>query len=172
MDDNHELQPLPGDERDEMPSIDDGFRIVDEVSANWVVRKITESRRYADRVRAWGAVEIRRAERDEQFFLNRFAQDLEVWCLQQIAGNGGRRRSLNLPAGSIGFRTCRATLHIVNNTELLAWCRANLPDAIEVIERVAKTPLQVFLEANGELPAGVEFVPRGDRFYVERSSTG
>ena len=130
--------------------------------------KIVESRRYADHVRAWAAAEIRRAERDEQFFLTRFGGELENWCRQQIAKNGGKRRSLNLPAGRIGIRARRAGLNLVDSPALLAWCRANLPDAIAITERIAKTPLQTFLEATGELPAGTEIIPAADHFYVER----
>ena len=37
------------------------FRVADEDSANWLIKKIVEARQYAARVKAWADREVRRA---------------------------------------------------------------------------------------------------------------
>ena len=86
------------------PAVDEGFCVRDESSANWVIRKIAECRSYAERVTVWAAAEIRRAEKEEEFFLFRFGGQLERWASEEIRKLKGRRKSLNLPAGAVGFR--------------------------------------------------------------------
>src|SRR4051812_34057237 len=58
-------------------TVPERFAVTDEASANWLVRKVLEARRYAERVEAWAAAEMRRARRDEAFLLGRFGSDLE-----------------------------------------------------------------------------------------------
>ena len=79
---------------------DERFRVVDEGSANFVVRKVIESRRYRDHVEEWAAAELRRAQRQEGFFLGRWGLELEEWARSQIAQQF-RRKSLALPAGTV-----------------------------------------------------------------------
>src|SRR5687768_5232518 len=80
-----------------------GFSIDSLGAANWLIRKIKESRAYADRVRAWAQVEVERAEKDEARLLERFGNQLREWVVAEL-GHDPRRRSLALPAGAIGLR--------------------------------------------------------------------
>lgn len=154
-----------GDEQSAMPVVDEGFHVVDGQSANWVVRKITEARRYADRAREWAEVEVRRAEREEAFLLQRFGRELEEW-FSTCGQVRGKKRSVDLPAGRIGIRSTRQTLKVVDEPILLLWCRQHLPESIEMSERVLKTPLQSHFAETGELPPGVELKPPRDQFYI------
>lgn len=142
------------------------FHVVDDESANWVVRKITESRRYGDRVRTWAAAEIRRAEREEAFLMRRFGSELEDWCSAQIAQRGNRQRSLKLPAGRVGFRRSRMAVEITDLATAVDWCRQHLPTAIIVTERLSKTLVSTFVHSTGELPDGVSIRPPRDEMYV------
>ncbi len=165
---NHDHEQ-PADEADALDDpirVDDAFHVVDEQSANWVVRKITESRRYGDRVRAWAAAEIRRSEREEAFLMRRFGRELEDWCRHQLAAHGHRQRSLNLPAGRIGFRRTRMAVEIADPATALIWCRRHLPNAIVVTERISKTQLSTFVQSTGELPDGVSIRAPQDEMYV------
>ena len=63
----------------------EAFRVCDEASANWVVRRIAEARKYAEHVEAWAATELRRAEREERFLLERFGPQLEAWARERLA---------------------------------------------------------------------------------------
>ena len=69
------LSRADGDEQTEVasaPDVPDAFAVDDASSANWLVRKVVESRNYAEHVKEWAALELRRAEREERFFLERF----------------------------------------------------------------------------------------------------
>ena len=89
-----------GDAEEDLPDV---FVVSDERSANWVVRKIVEARRYAMHVEAWAAGEIRRAQREEQRLLDRFGLQLEQWTAgasPREAGGGSPWRSPPAWSGS------------------------------------------------------------------------
>lgn len=152
--------------RDEV-LVDEAFSVCDESTANWVVRKIVEARAYRDRVSKWAAAETLRADRQEAFLLHRFGAQLESWVRRHIGTQHGRRRSVSLPAGVVGFRQEPTKLLIVNETMLLGWCRANLPTAIKVSETLVKNEINTHLKATGECPDGAEVAGGGDRFFVK-----
>lgn len=162
-----------------MSRIGDAFRVDDDMSANWVVRRITEARAYARRVEAWAATEIRRAEADERYFLARFGGQLEQWLRQAIAREGSRRKSVPLPAGTVGLRKAQDRLEVIDSSQVMAWARQHLPGAIRVTvnaagddavavqrwcqqhlptasveERVSKSDLNEHVQRTGELPEG------------------
>src|SRR5688572_19943819 len=84
------------------PHVPQGFSIHDESSANWLVRKVVEARKYGERVQVWASAETRRAENEERYFLQRYGLQLQAWTREKLRGNGGRRRSIALPSGTIG----------------------------------------------------------------------
>lgn len=149
-----------------------GFTVHDAASANWVIRKIVEARTYAERVKAWAESEQRRARREEDFLLRRFGLELEAWARRQIACHHDGRRSVSLPAGSIGFRAEPTRLSVADDKRLLAWCRTHLPLAIRVIETVPKTPLMEHIKLTGEVPDGAELQGGGERFCITAKNLG
>ena len=173
------------------PSVPEAFSVRDAGSANWVVRRIVEARRYAEHVRAWAAVELRRAERDEQFFLQRYGGQLEAWARAEIVARGAHRRSVGLPAGTIGFRRERPHLLIQDAAALMNWCRTRLLDAFiveikalggeaeqlrrwqrehcphaKVSEELAKSVLEQHVRNTGECPDGAE-IAENEKFFVK-----
>jgi hypothetical protein len=176
----------------ENPLAPEGFKVDDRASANWLVRKICESRTYVLQVQAWAAAEIKAAERDEQFFWFRYGTQLERWASDEVQKLKGRRRSLALPAGTIGFRAVQPKLVIMSEQKLLLWCQRCLPEAIKVtveaigsdgqrlvawqqgncpnaraVEVVSKSLLNEHFENIGELPDGVDLMNGENRFYVK-----
>ena len=169
------------------------FRVADEASANWVVRKVRECRDYAQGVAAWAAAEVRRAEAEERWLLERFGSQLEEWARRRLAEGAthGRTRSVSLPAGVVGFRSEPPRLVVVDEAKVLGWCRSNLPAAVRAIaeaegeaatrlagwkaqypqarlsESFSKSALNAHVAASGELPDGAQVVPPGERFYVK-----
>jgi len=175
----------------EPPMVPEAFAVRDASSANWLVRRIVEARRYADHVRAWAALEIRRAERDEQFFLQRYGGQLEEWANAEINAREGRRRSICLPAGTSGFRRGRPHLLIHDADGLLSWCRTNLLDALVLeinatgveaeklrqfqrencaharsVESLSKSVVEQHVRDTGECPNGAE-IACGEKFFVK-----
>lgn len=178
-----------GDERREKPPTDSTFEINSAHRANWIVRKIVESRKYAKNVEQWAAAEIARAESRERRLWERFGKNLESWLKTQLEVTRTERRSLNLPAGRLGFRK-KSLFLIKDQTALLAWCRAHLPTAVRVhidatgptAEAILQTlPMKVpdaqinatamkaivtnNIKKTGDMPAGVEMGIE-EKFYI------
>ena len=173
------------------PPVPEGFTICDQASANWIVRKIVAARSYAQHVRAWAEVEIRRAEGEERFFEQRFGSQLEAWAREYLQSTGGRRRSISLPAANIGFRAAAPRLVVVDDGILLNWCRANFGRAITVdlkatgndalrlmewrskhcpsaiaVEHVMKSIVDEHFHSTGECPEGTQCVI-AEKFYIK-----
>lgn len=143
------------------------FVVRDEATANWVVRKIAETRAHAERVRAYAERELKRAARKEEFFLKQYGPELEDWARQALAQQKGPLKRIRLPDGSVGYRAVGMRLRIIDDKALLNWCRTYLPSAIASSERVLKTPVDEYVTKTGELPPGAEIDPRGERFFIK-----
>src|SRR5688500_17737324 len=123
---------LAADLAEHTPPVPEGFSVRDEQTANWVIRKIIEARQYDRHVQDGAVRDTRRDHADEKFFLHRYGQQVEDWARRQLEHESGRRKSLNLPAGTVGFRNEPQRLDVADDDALLRWCRANLPSAIAV----------------------------------------
>ena len=168
------------------------FEVKDHTSAAWVVRKVVEARAYAERVRAWAAAELRRAEQEESWFLHRFGGQLEGWLRTELTRQGGRRRCIALPSGTIGLRQQPPRLEVIDELAAVAWCHRHLPQALRIgveadgaagIELAAwhaqheddarcrhhllREPLNHHVAETGELPEGTTLRPAQDLFYVK-----
>jgi hypothetical protein len=146
------------------PDVPAAFTVRDRASANWIVRKIAESRAYAEQVRAWADLELRRAAREEAFFLRRFGAELEAWARVEIESS--RRKSLKLPAGTVSFRTEPIRLEVHDERKLILWCRRHLPDAVRVQTSVLRSAVKEHLMQTGECPDGAQPCGGGERFYI------
>ena len=150
-----------------MPHVPEGFCVRDAATAAWVVRKIVEARAYGHRVREWAARELRRAEREEKFFLYRFGQQLEEWTRRRLELEGDRRRSVSLPSGIVGLRAEPPRLKVTDEDALLRWCRANLPAAVVTEQRVLKSVVTEHVATSGELPQGTEVCEGTEKFFIK-----
>ena len=149
------------------PSVPEAFAVRDAASANWVIRKVVEARKYAERVQSWATAELRRAEREEEFLLRRFGSELEAWARRQIESRHDGRKSVSLPAGMVGFRIEQARLDVTDERTLLAWCKTHLPAAIKTAESIMKTTVTDHIKTTGECPSGAEIGGGGEKFYVK-----
>jgi hypothetical protein len=160
--------------------------------ASWAVRKIVEARKYAERVKSWAHGELRRAEHEEQWLLRRFERELETWLRQELRRRGGRKRSVNLPGGTLGLRLQGSRVEILDETSVIPWCKSHLADAVRITvevagragamllrwqqrhatdarvhERVMREVLNDHVKETGEVPDGASLRPPEDRFYVK-----
>lgn len=172
--------------------VPDAFQVRDHASAAWLVRKVVEARAHAERVRSWAAGELRRAEHDERWLLDRFGSQLELWLRAELDRLGGRRRSVALPDGAVGLRRTPERLHVADEPRLARWCAANLPAALRVAveadgpaavalarwqgehaeasrqrQKVLREPLGRHVAETGELPDGATLLPAGETFYLK-----
>ena len=132
-----------------------------------MIKKIVECRIYADRCDEWCAREKNRARRDEEFFLFRFGAQLADFIRQKIAGDRGRRKSVSLPAGVVGFRTEAEKIVVDDEDAVVKWVRENHPEFITTVERLSRSGLNEHIQRTGELPdAGLHIEPAREKFYV------
>lgn len=146
----------PDDRAIILGEVDARFSVRDEKSAAWVVRKIIEERTHRQRVADWYEAETRRSERREQFLLYRFGSELSNWTRRQLEQHNGKRRSIHLPSGVVGFRTEPNRIVVTDERKLLDWCQKHLRSAVKVVESVLKSEISAHLKQTGECPDGAQ----------------
>ncbi len=143
------------------------FEINSAERANWLVRKLVECRQYAARARDFAGREQRRAAREERTLMWLFGRQLEAWTARQIAADGGRRKSISLPAGTVGYRRVAAKLVVDDEAVVLAWAKRQLPEAVVGTERLSKAVLDDVMKTTGVIPPeGAHVAAASEDFYV------
>ncbi len=144
--------------------------------ANGIVRRIAEARREIEligeqeaeeiaRIRA-RAAELKQAWEARIAWLDeRYGESLKAFAAANLEGK--KVRSIKLLSGVVGFRKNPSSLAIVDKDAALEWAKANLPDAIKVVESVGVSPLKLHVEATGESLEFAEYTPAFDKFYIE-----
>lgn len=171
--DTRPAQGGPGDpeiDAEILSSVPRQFAIVDEQSANWLIRKIAAARQYAVQVAEWAEQEKRRAAREEQCLMYLFGRQIELWAKSEIDQKKGKRKSLALPAGVVGFRSVGPFLQIDDEKLVLEWARSSCPAAVTkvTLEKLSRTVLKDHFESTGELPVDGAHLEQGsERFYIK-----
>lgn len=161
-------QDAEGFGEEHRPEALEGFAVNSDETANWVVRKIIEARAYHQRCADWCAGEQARAKRTEDFFLWRFGNQLRCWLDAKLVERGGRTRSINLPAGTLGLRRLAGRLVIEDEAAVLEWAKSHQPQLVVVTEKVSKSELNSYVSETGEMPSsGARVEPAHDSFYVK-----
>ena len=93
---------------------------------------------------------------------------MQAWALAEINKLGGRRKSVCLPAGRVGYRKRQSKLVIENADLVIRWAKAACPGAVIVKEKLDKTALTAHLRTTGEVPDnGAHVVPEHEAFFIE-----
>jgi hypothetical protein len=143
----------------------DTAEIEDASSANSVVRKIVEARAYARHVKKWAEAELRRAEREEQFFIRTYGHQLEVWIRAELAKDR-RSKCIRLPAGILGYRIEPKKLELKDDEKLMAWCRRSLPNALVVRTLIVRDVLTRYIQKTGKCPDGAAITGGRQQFHI------
>lgn len=148
----------------------EGFAVRDEDSADWVIRKITEARARATRMREMkkrADAEIKAAEKAEAFFLGRFGDELQTFLQTKIAG--GKVKSYKTLEGTIGTRKSADSLLIFDEEQALEWVEeSGLGDKVLNIKvSLNKTALMKEFRESGEMPDGCTYLPETEVLYVK-----
>ena len=143
------------------------FAVRDESSANWLVRKLVEADAHIQRVKQQAEREIGRTQRERDFLFMRFGPELERWAKKELAKHKGRRKSLLLLSGTVGFRRLGTKLVVDDESKLLAWAKRHCRAVVRIIERISKTALNEHLTTTGEIPSGAHVEPPHEKFYVK-----
>lgn len=187
---------LPEEQEFVPESYREEFRVTDLETAAWVVDKITAARAKAARIQEQAEAMLRDCAREEEFFLNRYGADLAEVAATEIERTGGKKKSLKLLTGTVGFRSAPRRLDVVDEDAARQWAQRECPDAVKVsaaatgelgaalhaaaralmadsdleiavTESLLKTPLNDHLKDTGEVPPGCDVAGGEERFYVK-----
>lgn len=152
-----------------LPTVPSAFSIHDDASANWLVRRVVESRNYSEHVKTWSEHELRQAKKDEDFFLSRYGYQLNDWLRHRLKDQKGRRRSVPLPGGTVGYRCQPPKLVVIDEQAVVLWAQSTCPQAIETVtnHRLRRRILTEYVLSTGELPSsGAELQSERDQLYI------
>lgn len=171
------------------------FHVTDERSANWVLRKLAEARMRVSKALEWAAHEEEAGKNEEEHLMARFGSELQEFAARAI--EGGKKKSLSLPAGTVGFRSSPEKIEVKDDDAYIEWVERSFPGALNVtlsifacghdiatIRELAqqatlrglqssltvkpdKNEVNLHCKNTGELPDGCELVPAQDKFYVK-----
>ncbi|MBP7561427.1 MAG: host-nuclease inhibitor Gam family protein [Armatimonadetes bacterium] len=159
--------------RDEVEAAEAGL---DHRSANGILRRIAQEKRHIalieeqrrdeiERINA-RAEELKQAHEGRvQWLEDRYGDMLKDFAAKELEGQ--RTRTITLLNGKLHFRKNPSSLKIEDMDAALEWAKANLPDAVKVVESVGVTPLKAYVEGTGEALPFIEYSPSFDKFYMD-----
>jgi hypothetical protein len=148
-------------------AVPEQFEVNDRSSAEWLVRTVVEIDAHMARVKVQAEKELNRTQRDRDFLLFRYGPQLERWTREQLRQTKGRRKSVLLLSGTVGFRATCQRLVVEDPSAALRWAKQFCRSAVVTIERLSKTQLKAHLTATGELPAGAYLQSPRQVFFVK-----
>lgn len=172
-----------------VPALDDDvdpveksrFRVTDESSANWVLRKLADlqTRRAAaqamldnelDAIQRRFARVLKPIDNQIAFFDAAFRTELAAWAKTSLENR--KERSVKLLHGSIGFRKKPDALVIEDEADIIDYAeRTGLECVVRVKKEVAKTALKKLLQTDPDIAEALlpvaRIEPGGDEFYVK-----
>jgi hypothetical protein len=149
-------------EADASPTAAEAFCPDTADKADWVLCKIADARAKAARIRENMELMAREADRDAEGLEWRFGPALQTFLRAELAG--GKKKSLRLPNGVLGYRTKPAGVSVTDPAAALAWARENLPGA--VLEALDKKALAETLLATGEALPFATLNAAEETFYI------
>lgn len=177
-------KPLTAEEMvalaDEQELAPEGFCPTTADEVDWVLGKIADARARAARVRENAEKIARQAEAEAAFFEWKYGAPLQDFARRQIEAEGGRRKSVRLFNGCLGWRTSPARLVIAEGQDAeeqaLAWAKTHLPDAVCRVERLDRLLLKehvaecgdaVVAMDTGEVVPWAAVLPAEERFFIK-----
>lgn len=155
------------------------FRIFDEVTAKWALRRIFEADLREQHARDWlarvtrqASVAIRRHENEAKRLRFLFAGQLEAYTRREL--EGAKVRSIPTPWGTLKLTRTQAKWRVVDVGRAVAWLEKRLPDAVKVEKSVlvSRLPKPDQLAGLVSPEGGLEIEPGGDSFTIANDAKG
>ena len=158
-----QAMPATADTPDAGTGENDAFTPDTKEKADWVLGRIADARGRAARIREHADTMAKQAEAEATFLEWKFGAALQDLARRELAG--GKRKSLTLYHGVLGFRTKPAGVSIGDSKAALEWARQNLPEAVtETIDRATIT--KTLLET-GEAVDFAAFTQAEEVFFIK-----
>lgn len=183
--DTHELEPpsaLDAHEGLDQESVDLIHEVSSEEADSRDEAVATVERYMAIRARRAASLEVKKAnmkrmiEREERNLerLDQLYLPLAEAVTKSALANVKKKRSIDFPAGRLGFRAVGQSIEIPKDreAEAIEACEANpdLADAVKVTKSLLKTPIAEYIKKTGEVPEWVTVTGPRDKFYVQSTA--
>lgn len=152
------------DDLEDTEDAPDVFTPDTEAKADWVLGKIADARTRAARIRENAELIAREQDRQAEMLEWKFGPALQDFARRELAG--GKKKSIRLFNGVIGYRTKPGSVSVTDETAALTWARENAPEA--VTERLDKRALADTLKASGEIVTFAQFSAPEEVFYIKQ----
>lgn len=130
---------------------------------DWVLGRIADHRARAVRIRENAELMAKEADRQAADMEWHYGPALQAFLREQVSG--GKKKSLRLFHGVLGYRTKPAGITVGDEGAAIAWAKTYLPDA--VVERLDKKALADTLLADGEVHDFATLHPAEEVFYIK-----
>ena len=130
---------------------------------DWVLSKIAGHRAAAARIRENAELMAKEADRAADGLEWHYGPALQAFCRKET--EGGRKKSVRLFHGVLGYRTKPAGVTVGDEAAALEWAKANLPAA--VVERLDKKALADALLTTGEAVDFATMQEAENVFYIK-----
>ena len=134
----------------------EGFQILNDQMAEWALGKIREAKAEREKWEAFYGAKLEQIRKDTQNTI-----DYMTLLLQRYFDAQERRitktgiEKYSLPSGEL-IRKPAGLDYKRDDTALLAWCEAHLPEAVKVTRKAGWAEVKAYIKATGEIPDGVE----------------
>lgn len=141
----------------------EGFQILNDQMAEWALGKIREAKAEQEKWEAFYGAKLEQIRKDTQNTI-----DYMTLLLQRYFDAQERRitktgiEKYSLPSGEL-IRKPAGLDYKRDDTALLAWCEAHLPEAVKVTRKAGWAEVKAYIKATGEIPDGVESRMRPSR---------
>jgi len=131
--------------------------------AAWVVGKIAALDAKEKIITDQSKAMIADIENDRKYLMFRFGAQLEGWAAENLERG---KKSVKLLTGTLGFRKSGGRFKVVDEDAALGWATEHLPESVKIVQTVSSERLRQSFLSTGELPAGCDFTPEENKFYV------
>ena len=147
----------------------DTFRIENDKQAEWALGKIAEAKAEREKWENFYNAKLDAIRLDAQGTIDYMTELLRQYFSTQeckVTKTGIRKYSLPsgelvLKPGGIDYKRDEAAM--------LAWCEANLPEAVKVTRKAGWAEVKDYIKATGEIPDGVEVFETEPVFQVKEA---
>ena len=142
------MQEIPEDQSE-------GFCIKDDRQADWALRKIKKAKAELAEWESYYNKKLEAIRMDTQRTIDFMAYHLQLYFdTQKHHVTKGGTEKYSLPSGEL-IRKPGDIAYKRDDAALLAWCEANLPEAIKVKREASWSEVKKYMQATGDLPDGV-----------------
>jgi len=146
------------------------FHVVDEKTANWVLRKLANLEAERVRIEEQSKKMISSVRTDYDEIIRRYGDELEAWARQELLDHGNRKKTVHTFHATLAFRTVAAHLKLAEPDEALKYVREHAREHLQVIEKLNATTYREEaarrMQQHGEILPGIERVPEQESFAI------